>query len=214
MIELGRIDIHIHLSMLSSFLAAPREGHLTQALHIFAYLKCYPCSNMVFVDKLPIVDESIFYAADWSEFYKDAQENIPLNAPEPRGKPVQMYSFCDADHEGDRLTSCSQTGIILFLNCASQVNSSLCYKLQMMVIQIDSPCTNFCENDTMMKNSTIPESVLCKKHNSIAYHRVKESVAAGILHIGYIHSSLNLADMFTKPLTKEKIHTFCEQILF
>jgi hypothetical protein len=38
-IELGRIDIMIEVSLLSRFLANPREGHLQQALHIFGYLK-------------------------------------------------------------------------------------------------------------------------------------------------------------------------------
>jgi hypothetical protein len=38
-VELGRIDIYIHISMLSSFLASPREGHLSEVIHIFAYLK-------------------------------------------------------------------------------------------------------------------------------------------------------------------------------
>ncbi len=40
--------------------------------------------------------------ADWTEFYRDAKEEIPLNAPEPLGKEVNMYCFCDADHAGDR----------------------------------------------------------------------------------------------------------------
>jgi hypothetical protein len=38
-IELGRIDILAEVSMLASFLVQPREGHLDQCLHIFAYLK-------------------------------------------------------------------------------------------------------------------------------------------------------------------------------
>jgi hypothetical protein len=37
-IELGRIDIMVSVAMLSRFLAAPREGHLNEVLHIFAYL--------------------------------------------------------------------------------------------------------------------------------------------------------------------------------
>jgi len=53
-----------------------------------------------------------------------------------------------------------------------------------------------------------------KETYSIAYHRVHESVAANILRIGYVPSSDNLADMLTKPLTREKIHDFCEQILY
>jgi len=44
-IELGRLDIHVHVSMLSTFLAAPHQGHLNEVLHIFAYLKCYNTAN-------------------------------------------------------------------------------------------------------------------------------------------------------------------------
>ncbi len=120
-IELGRIDILIHVSMLSSFLAAPRQGHLSQVHHIFAYLKKYPRSTMVFDDTTPIVDPSTFFQADWTEFYRDAKELIPPNAPTPRGKPVEMYCFCDADHAGDKITRRSHSGILLFLNRAHKI---------------------------------------------------------------------------------------------
>jgi hypothetical protein len=71
---------------------------------------------MVFDDTLPNIDLASFPVADWTEFYRDAREEIPLNAPEPLGKEVNMYYFCDADHAGDHLTRRSQTGIIIFLN--------------------------------------------------------------------------------------------------
>jgi hypothetical protein len=240
-VELGRIDIHIHVSMLSSFLSSPRVGHLEQVLHIFAYLKRYDRSTMIFDDTLPKIELSSFPVADWTEFYRDAKEEIPANAPEPLGKEVHMYCFCDADHAGDRLTRRSQTGIIIFLNRApilwyskkqNTVESStfgsefvalriavdlivsLRYKLRMMGIPIYTPCLTLCDNDTTIRNSTIPESTLKKKHNAIAYHRVREAVAADILRIGYINSQDNLADMFTKPLSRERIHDFCEQILY
>jgi hypothetical protein len=240
-VELGRIDIHIHVSMLSSFLSSPRVGHLEQVLHIFAYLKHYDRSTMVFDDTLPNLNLASFPVANWTEFYRDAKEEIPLNAPEPLGKEVNMYCFCDADHAGDRLTRRSQTGIIIFLNRApivwyskkqNTVESStfgsefvalriavdlivsLRYKLRMMGVPISTPCITLCDNETAVRNSTIPESTLKKKHNAIAYHRVREAVAADILRIGYIQSKDNLADMFTKPLSREKIHEFCEQILY
>jgi hypothetical protein len=34
MVELGRIDIATEVSMLSSYLACPCEGHLENALHV------------------------------------------------------------------------------------------------------------------------------------------------------------------------------------
>jgi hypothetical protein len=196
---------------------------------------------MVFSDTLPKIEFSSFPIADWTEFYCDAKEDIPANAPEPLGKEVHMYCFCDADHAGDRITRRSQTGIIIFLNRApilwyskkqNTVESltfgsefvalriavdlivSLQYKLRMMGIPIYTPCLTLCDNETAIRNSTIPESSLKKKHNAIAYHRVREAVAADILRIGYINSRDNLADMFTKPLTRELIHDFCEQILY
>jgi hypothetical protein len=41
----------------------------------------------------------------------------------------------------------------------------------------------YCDNQGVMKNVTIPESVLSKKHNVINYHAVREAVAANILRV-------------------------------
>jgi hypothetical protein len=38
MVELGCIDIATEVSMLSSYLACPRKGHLENALHVMGYL--------------------------------------------------------------------------------------------------------------------------------------------------------------------------------
>ena len=39
MVELGHVDIMVEVSMLSLYLALPREGHLEIALHIVGFLK-------------------------------------------------------------------------------------------------------------------------------------------------------------------------------
>ena len=38
-VELGREDICVEVSMLASFMAMLRQGHLEQLFHIFVYLK-------------------------------------------------------------------------------------------------------------------------------------------------------------------------------
>ena len=48
---------------------------------------------------------------DWAEFYPDAEEVIPPDAPEPRGPGVQLNVFCDAAHATDLVTRRSVTGI-------------------------------------------------------------------------------------------------------
>ena len=52
----------------------------------------------------------------------------------------------------------------------------------------------------MLANSTIPESVLRKKSQSIAYHFVREGVARDERRIAYVHTLDNEADLLTKIL--------------
>ncbi len=65
-VELGLIDIDCEVSMMSSHMALPREGHLKELYHIFAYLKAHANAEMVF-DPTPIMpDKSLFEREDWS----------------------------------------------------------------------------------------------------------------------------------------------------
>ena len=38
------------------------------------------------------------------EIYPDAGEDLPANAPEPRGNSIQINCFVDSDHTGDCVT--------------------------------------------------------------------------------------------------------------
>jgi hypothetical protein len=46
-------------------------------------------------------------------------------------------------------------------------------------------------------NNTVPSSVLKKKHNEIAYQRVKEAIAARMMRFAYIKSEENVSDVLT-----------------
>ncbi|KAL7425427.1 hypothetical protein ACHAXM_000008, partial [Skeletonema potamos] len=48
MCELGRIDICTEVSMLSSYSAMPREGHLEATLHVFSFLKLKSNLRLIF----------------------------------------------------------------------------------------------------------------------------------------------------------------------
>ena len=66
----------------------------------------------------------------------------------------------------------------------------------------DEPTHIMCDNESVVKNSTLVESTLNKKHNSIAYHYTRWNVAAGVVNISWITTLLNIADAFTKRLTQ------------
>ena len=227
-VELGRIDIETEVSKLSSFLAAPREGHLSQALHIFAYLKKHHNSGIVFDPTYPDINEDDFKTNDdWKYFYGDEGESLPPNMPPPLGKEVVIRCFVDADHAGDKITRRSRTGFIIFINnapiywtskkqntCESSTFGSelvamktateylrgLRYKLRMMGIPLSGPAYVYGDNMSVIHNTTAPESTLKKKHNSIAYHFVREGVARGEWLVTFIKSVNNPADILTKSL--------------
>lgn len=240
-IELGRLDIMVEAGLLSRFMAAPREGHLDQMFHIFAYLKKYNRSTVAFDWTKPQLDESKFTKCDWTENYPDAKEPIPTNIPEPRGKSVVTTCFVDADHAGCRLTRRSHTGVVIFVNRApilwfskrqNTVESStfgsesvamrqavdmiegLRYKLRMMGVPIEDATKIYCDNEAVVKSTSRPESTLKKKHNAINYHRVREAQAAGFITIAWVESGENLADVLTKVLVGEKRAYLLHRILW
>ena len=87
MVELGRIDIAVEVSQLSSFLAMPRKGHLEAATHIMSYLRNKHNSRLVLDPTYSRIDYSEFKSnEDWAAFYGDVEEAILPNAPKPLGK--------------------------------------------------------------------------------------------------------------------------------
>ena len=89
-----------------------------------------------------------------------------------------------------------------------------CYKLQMMGFIVDQPAVLFVDNEAVVKNTTLPSSSLKKKHNTIAYHKVREAVAAGIVRVSHIRSKDNRADVLTKPLSPQDHYRMTRDILF
>ena len=96
----------------------PREGHLQQLYHIFAFLKGQHNARMVFDPSYPDVNEEAFPKQDWSKFYGDVSEEKPPNAPEELGSEFLMRAYVDSDHAGEKLTRRSRTGFIIYLNSA------------------------------------------------------------------------------------------------
>jgi hypothetical protein len=241
MVELGRVDILMAVAMMSSYMAAPRQGHLDNVLHIFAYLKKHPQSTMIFDDTEPSFDESRFTEVDWSGHYDNVSEPMPPNAPEYRGKKVSMTCFVDASHANCQVTRRSWTGVMIFVNrapmlwyskkqytvesstftsefvaarVATEIVEGLRWKLRMMGIEVDGPTSMFCDNESVVKNAARPDSMLKKKHCSIAYHRVREAQASKVLRVAWESTETNIADIFTKILDGPRHHRLSQMILW
>ena len=91
--------------------------------------------------------------------------------------------------------------------------SALRFKLSMFGIPLGGSDTTktddaayvYCDNETVVKNSTMVSSTLNKKHSSIA---------AGMISLSWIKSELNLADAFTKLLASKKRDDLFDQWVY
>ena len=147
----------------------------------------------------------------------------------------------DADHAGCRVTRRSHTGIIIFVNRApilwyskrqNTVESStfgseflamrqatdmiegLRYKLRMMGIPVDGATNVFCDNESVVKNCSMAESTLKKKHNAISYHRVREAQASSMIRVAHEPGKKNVADILTKSVPGPTLRELIKRILW
>ena len=131
--------------------------------------------------------------------YPDAVEELPPDLLEPLGKEVKVTAYVDADHAHDLVTRRSVTAILILLNntpyrwiskrqktvetstygselvaarIATEVVMEIRYQLRMLGVPIKGPTHMYGDNSSVVLNTTVPSSVLKKKHNAIAYHRI------------------------------------------
>ncbi|MGH2412903.1 MAG: reverse transcriptase domain-containing protein, partial [Microcystaceae cyanobacterium] len=163
---------------------------------------------------------------EMKSYYVDATDEWDPSFPQPAGRSSRITVFVDADHASNLADRRSITGIIIFVDNALYkyvskrqgtiesstfgaefaamrvaVEESIAVQNTLRSLGIPTePVTILGDNLSVIHNSTIPGSVLKKKHISIAYHKVRECVAAGIIEVSHITSKDNLADILTKSL--------------
>ena len=152
-----------------------------------------------------------------------------------------MRAKVDTDHAADTVTRRSRTGFLVYLNsgavywwskkqtgiesssfgsefiamkqCCEYIRG-LRYKLQMMGIPVVGPAYIYGDNQSVLANTTIPDSTLKKKSQSIAYHFVHEGSARHEWRTTYINMHKNEADLLTKLLPNgEKRRGFVMDLL-
>jgi hypothetical protein len=240
-VELERIHIYSEVSLRSQHLALPRVGHLEVVCHVFAYLNKDEKLSIIFDPTDPVPVAPTQAKPNWSSFYDNLEEELPLRMPEPLGNAVNIHVFAGANHSGNVVTCCSHTGILVFVQnspiiwISRQQNTvetstfgsefvalrndrdviiALRHKLRMFGVPLDGPAQVYCDNQGVVKNTSIPESVLSKKHSAINNRAVREAAEAGVLEVHEEDAQTNLADMFTKVLPADRRRELLGSILY
>ena len=240
-VTLGRYDVMFAVSTMARYSAAPREGHLKTMLRAFGCLKHCCRGRIVFDTREPEHKNVEKLEHNWEELYPNASEEMPPNMPEPKGNAVHIDTWFDADHAHDLETRRSVTGVLVFLNStpvkwyskrqntvesstygselmaariATDLTVEMRYKMRMLGAPIAGPTMMFGDNQSVMINTSLPSSTLKKKKCSIAYHRVREAVAAGIIEPHHIPGIENVSDILTKALGPQVVYRLCKGRLF
>ena len=241
-VTLGRFDIQYATNTLARYGVMPREGHFQRALRIFGYLKHNDKAKVTFDPRDPELSRIEFIENEWTDIYPNAQEHLPDNMPTPAEmKELAITIYVDASHASDLVTRRSVTGYIICIGQAivkwyskrqntvetSTYGSELValkhaveaaleirYMLRMMGLRFERTSTILCDNMGVVYNMQYPSSSLKKKANSVAYHKCREAIAAGIVRLGHINGDWNLADLETKPKGPADYHKYLKAAMY
>ena len=96
---------------------------------------------------------------------------------------------------------------------ATELTIAMRYRLRMLGVPVKGPTLIFGDNLSVVTNCTLSTSTLKKKHNAIAYHRVREAVAAGVINLSHVPTKDNIANIMTKPLGPQQHYPLMSKFL-
>jgi hypothetical protein len=103
---------------------------------------------------------------------------------------------------------------LVAMRIARDLIAALRIKLQLFGVPLSGPANVLCDNQGVVKNTSIPESTLTKKHNSINYHIIHEAAAMGMIRVGKEDTETNLADLLTKVLCQPRREKLLQSIMY
>ena len=165
---------------------------------------------------------------------------IPQDIPDPLGKTVTTTTTVDANLNhclatGRTLTGClhfvSHTPIDSYSKRQATVETAtygskflastadieqiidLRHTLRYLGVHIRTKSYHFGENMSVVTSSTLPHSTLGKRHNILAYHRVRKAIASNILAYHWIQTGYNLSDMLSKHCDHSSVYNMIMKLL-
>ena len=86
--------------------------------------------------------------------------------------------------------------------------------LRLMGANVEETSLLLGDNKSVVLNTTVPSSVLKKKHCALSYHKVREMISCKVIRFAHIDSSQNYSDILTKALPKARFKRLIEPLLF
>ena len=225
LVTLGCFDIHDQVATMSRFRAAPRQGHMERLKRIYSYAiwtKDYAITFRTDQPDYSFLPDPDF---DWTYcVYGNVQESLPNDMPDPLSEAMTTATSMDANLNHCLATGKSLTGCLHFVNktpvdwyskkqatvqtapygsefvaakTATEQIMDIRQSLRYLGAPIDAK-SFFGDNRTVVTRATLPHSTLNKRDNILAFHRVREAIAAKLMAFYWIQYAYNLSDMLSK----------------
>ena len=214
LVTLGRFDIHVQVATMSRFRAASRQGHIDRLKRTYFYAirtKDYAIQFRTDQPDYSFLPDQDF---DWTySVYDNVQEILPDDMPEPFVKAVVTTTTMDANVNHCLATGKSLTECLHFVNktpvdwyskkqstvetatygsefvaakTATEQIMDIRQTLRYVGAPIGSKSFLFGDNRSVVTSTTLPHSTLTKHHNILAFHRVREAIAAKLMAFYWI----------------------------
>jgi hypothetical protein len=206
-----RPDISWIVQALSRHAVDPRSFHFQSAIRVFGYLK-----------------KTIRYGLMFPK------ANYPIN----KSTQLTFNCYSDADYAGDKGSSKSTTGYVIFLNnclihwisklqsyvapsttaaeytaMSSATNELIWMKelLEAIGLKIHSPIDIKGDNQAQIK--LVNRQELATRNVRVSYHNVQHEADKGTIAVEWIEGKHNIADILTKPLAADQFEVFRNRLV-
>jgi len=205
-----RPDLCFIVTYLSQYMSKPTSVHMTMAKHVLRYLKGTSDYKLVFRKSDVDMNLTGFCDADWgnSEDRRSItgygfclSKNGPLISWKCRKQPTVALSTCEAEY----MSMCAAVQESKFLlQLLKDMDLGIAVN-ETVVLNVDNQSAV-----ALVKNPMFHQR---SKHIDIRYHFVRDEVQNGNVQLQYVPSEDNVADMFTKTMSRIKLKQFIPRIL-
>ncbi|KAG7356085.1 hypothetical protein IV203_000771 [Nitzschia inconspicua] len=215
-ITIGRFDVFSAVTTMSSFWAAPREGHLERIKRIYSYLHKMSDGKIRVRVEEPDYSGLPNFEFDWSRtVYANLMHDLVTGRSLTgilhllNKTPIDWYSKKQATVE----TATYGSEMVAMRKCVEQV-VDLRNTLRYLGGPIRDKSYIFGDNESVINSSAQLHAKLHKRHNMLSFHYVREAIATGFLHLTHIPGKINPADMLSKHWGYSDIKDILKALLF
>ncbi|GKA49539.1 retrovirus-related pol polyprotein from transposon TNT 1-94 [Tanacetum coccineum] len=200
-LTITRPDLSYAVNQASQFLHAPTDAHFQSVKRILRYVKGTITYGLIF--RRPHSNSILGYSdADWARCIETRRSTYGysiflggnLVSWSAKKQPTVSRSSCESEYRAMANTAAEIIWITHLLR-------------ELHALPPDRP-TLLCDNKSALFMSQNPVSHKRAKHIDLDYHFVRELVASGKLYTKFIPTKLQVADIFTKSLSRPQFEYF------